>query len=230
MLRCRLVPGALALTLLVSSECAFAEFNAENPVYSLPYNDPKWSVLWTALGVTGSLLLTRADPPGPGWKNRGRGFVTTSTTWLQSIHSDHTDVWGGQLMYGRYARTWLSLGLEGSALGLRDTRIRTGATSGSLIARWHLLTEPSASLFFESGVGLVYFSSAFPPSGTKLNFAPMYGLGSLIHLRDGVDLRLGVRHQHFSNAGVLGGGNPGFDSNGVIIGFQFRLDGAAGEP
>jgi Lipid A 3-O-deacylase (PagL) len=98
----------------------------------------------------------------------------------------------------------------------------------SPIARWHLLTEPSASLFFESGVGLVYFGSAFPPSGTNLNFTPMYGLGSLIRVRDGVDLRLGVRHQHFSNAGVLGGGNPGFDSNGVSIGFQFRLDGAPG--
>jgi hypothetical protein len=164
MLRCRLVSAALALTVLVSSQCALAEFNAGNPVYSLPYNDPKWTVLWTALGVAGSLLLTRAEPPGPAWATRGHGFVTSSTTWLHSIHSDRTDVWGAQLMYGRYARTWLSLGIEGSALGLRDARIRTGAASGSLLAHWHLLTERSASLFFESGVGLVYFGSAFHPA------------------------------------------------------------------
>jgi hypothetical protein len=213
-----------AFVALLFARSAFAQVRPENPVYSLPYNDPKWSVLWSALGVVGSLVFTHPVQDGPDWSPQGRSFTTARATWLRSINPDGSEVWGGQLGYGRYPRRWLSLGCEGAALAVSDPRVRNGAFEGSLFARWHLVSERSASLFFESGVGLVYFGSAFPPGGTKLNFAPMYGLGSLIRVAEGVDLHLEVRHQHFSNAGVLGSGNPGFDADGLSAGFQFRTE------
>jgi Lipid A 3-O-deacylase (PagL) len=214
----------LALAVLLTAHGSWAQARVENPVYSLPYNDPKWSVFWTALSVVASLLLTHPGQHEPNWSPQGRGFVTARATWLRSINPDATQVWGAELGCGRYQRRWLSLGVDAAALGVNDLPIRKGALEGSVFARWHLIAERSASLFFESGVGLAYFGSPFPPGGTHLNFAPMYGLGSLIRVREGVDLHLEVRHQHFSNAGVLGGGNPGFDADGVSVGLQFRTE------
>jgi hypothetical protein len=213
-----------ATTVIVSTTPAHARdgFEWGDPLGFSPLDlSGKLGVLWGTLAVTTSLLIAD-DSPKSQRAPRDQFYFTSRAEWYQSIHEDETDVWSGRLGGGAYARRWLSVGGELHATGARDSRIRTVGSGGLVLARFHFIQTRPVSVFFEQGIGMILFKQPFPPGGSKLDFTPMYGLGVLIHFYDEIYSYIGVRHLHISNAGLFGEGNPGFDSNGVSLGFELR--------
>jgi hypothetical protein len=207
---------------LSSARASAADFEWGDPLGFTPLDlSGKLGVLWGTLAVTTSLLIPD-DSPKSQRAPRDELYLTSRAEWYQSIHEDETDVWSGRLGGGAYARRWLSLGGELHLTGLRDSRIRTAGSGGLLVARFHFVQTKAVSVFFEQGIGMTLFRQPFPPGGSELNFTPVYGLGLMLLLTDDVYSYVGVRHLHVSNAGVFGDANPGFDSNGVSLGFELR--------
>lgn len=213
----------LGLALFLATPTARADgFEWDNPLGFSPLDlSGKLGVVWGTLAVAGSLLVLD-DSPKSQRPPRDQFYFTSRAEWYQSIHEDETDVWSGRLGGGAYARRWLSLGGELHATGVRDSRIRTVGSGALLLARFHFVQTRPVSVFFEQGIGMIVFKQPFPPGGSKANFTPVYGLGVLLHFYDEVYSYVGVRHLHVSNAGQFGDGNPGFDSNGVSLGFELR--------
>lgn len=211
------------LALLVATTNARADrFEWDNPLGFSPLDlSGKLGVLWGTLAATTSLLIPNGSPKSQR-PPRDQFYFTSRAEWYQSTHEDDTDVWSGRLGGGAYARRWLSVGGELHATGVRDSRIRTVGSGGLVLARFHFIQTKPVSVFFEQGIGMILFKQAFPPGGSKANFTPVYGLGVLLHFYDEVYSYVGVRHLHISNAGQFGEGNPGFDSNGISLGFELR--------
>jgi len=95
------------------------------------------------------------------------------------------------------------------------------ATATQGLMRYHFLNSGSWSLFADAGVGVAYLSKSVPTNGTNANFIVTAGLGMTEEICENLQLLMGCRWFHLSNAGLLRV-NPGFDSTMLYAGFLYH--------
>lgn len=86
----------------------------------------------------------------------------------------------------------------------------TGGGNFNLLFRWHFVSEPTWSLYFDGGAGVLLTGDRVPDNGTRFNFTPQAGLGVSFEIKPDLRLMTGLRWHHISNAGT-GRSNPGRD-------------------
>ena len=199
------------------------------------------------VGLLGSLLLTDAKHDsnrGVGTIRSGSWFIHSRASYYRGYQSagrkiSKTKIVEGTIGFGYYFRKWLAAGIDFHATGfigsirLRggtsshpvdiDQDVRTVAVGGGPFVRWHFASYRRWSVYFEQGVSVIFIKSEFPPSGTKTNFTPTYGLGMSFKLFQHIYFMVSVRHYHLSNGGIDAKRNPGFDANGFYMGSHFQF-------
>lgn len=111
---------------------------------------------------------------------------------------------------------------------VRFTGHRQGAAVDTLGAtavyqlKWHALRWAGASLDLQFGMGGAAFARPFPPGGTRLNGASLYGVGLVVPLGARWLLLADVRGFHHSNGRGLVTTNPAFDGTSVDVGVGVR--------
>ena len=126
---------------------------------------------------------------------------------------------------------WLSYGADVGVYHPRDEfNQSTGLSMLRVFNRFYFRDTDKFRLWFESGVGVVYFTKIFPVAtdreprfGTNWNGVVKYGLAAEYNINPSLAVLLGVRHLHFSNADVMGRErNPSSDSHGIFIGVTYN--------
>ncbi len=126
---------------------------------------------------------------------------------------------------------WLSYGAD---MGVYFPKDEYNQSSGfsmlRVFNRFYFRDKDKFRLWFESGVGLVYFTKIFPAAndrtdsfGTYWNGVVKYGLASEFNINPSLSVLFGVRHLHFSNADIKGRvRNPSSDSHGIFVGVSYQ--------
>ncbi len=126
---------------------------------------------------------------------------------------------------------WLSYGADVGVYHPRDEFNRsTGWSMLRIFNRFYFRDTDKFRLWFESGVGVVYFTELFPAAndmlnrnGTNWNGVVKYGMAAEYNVNPSLALLLGVRHLHFSNADVKGRvRNPSSNSHGIFLGVTYN--------
>jgi len=199
------------------------------------------------IGFLGSLLLTDAKHDSNqafGTIRPGSWFIHSRVGYYRGYQSagfkiSNAKIIEGTIGFGYYFRKWLAAGIDFHATGFIgfirlpgtpshpvgiEQDVRTVAIGGGPFVRWHLVSLGRWSLYIEQGVSVIFTKSEFPPSGTKTNFTPTYGLGMSLKLFPHIYFLVSVRHYHLSNGGIDGADrNPSFDANGFYMGSHFQF-------
>ncbi len=170
-------------------------------------------------------------------------FATKKDTALAnrlSFYNESGPSWGYKYPYtvlfqsnagiNYHLRKWMSIGFEMSVYVPRDSVNNTIGFAARPFARFYPFNKKRWRLYFESGVGIIYFFNNFPKpttqdprNGTHLNFDPKYGIGAEVNFDPKTSLLFGVRHAHVSNGDLIGvQRNPSFDSDGFFVGFSYN--------
>lgn len=126
---------------------------------------------------------------------------------------------------------WLAYGADIGVYTPRDEfNQSTGISMLRVYNKFYLRDTDKFRLWFENGVGVVYFTKLFPVAnpqeerfGTNWNGVVKYGLGAEVNINPSLSILLGVRHLHFSNAEIKGKArNPSADSHGIFVGMNYN--------
>ncbi len=126
---------------------------------------------------------------------------------------------------------WLSYGADMGIYHPRDEfNQSTGLSMLRIFQRFYFRDTDKFRLWFESGVGVVYFTKIFPVAtdrtdkfGTNWNGVVKYGAAAEYNINPSLSVLLGVRHLHFSNADIRGRfRNPSSDSHGIFLGVNYN--------
>ena len=126
---------------------------------------------------------------------------------------------------------WLSYGAD---MGVYFPKDEFNQSSGfsmlRIFNRFYFRDTDKFRLWFESGVGVVYFTKIFPVAtdrsdrfGTYWNGVVKYGLCAEFNINPALSVLIGARHLHFSNADIKGRQrNPSSDSHGFFVGVSYQ--------
>ncbi len=126
---------------------------------------------------------------------------------------------------------WLAYGADIGIYSPRDDfNQATGLSMLRIFNKFYFVDNDKFRLWFENGVGVVYFNNIFPKAtpadernGTNWNGVVKYGLGSEFNINSSLSVLLGIRHLHFSNAEIRGRErNPSMDSHGFFLGVTYN--------
>jgi opacity protein-like surface antigen len=151
--------------------------------------------------------------------------------WSLAAHGNQAfDLDGDQDLYGAGILVGLAAPLHASGQVRLDLRVE-----GQFGGFWdhgsgvEAAALPSLRLYFgqdirpylEAGVGPSYNSLDIEELGTGFNFLSFGGVGLCIPLREGMDLVVGYRIRHISNAGLDADHNSGISSHQFQAGLAF---------
>jgi hypothetical protein len=198
-----------------------------NPLGFSPLElEAKNGFLLPAIAVGLCVLVTKHDT---ALANRLSFYNEGGTSW--GYKYPYTTLYQNNTGINYHLRKWMSVGFELSVYVPRDSVNSTIGFAARPFARFYVFNKKKWRVYFESGVGIIYFTNRFPlPTtqdprlGTHLNFDPKYGLGAEVNLDPKTSLLFGIRHAHVSNGDLDGvQRNPSFDSDGFFIGFSYQL-------
>jgi hypothetical protein len=90
--------------------------------------------------------------------------------------------------------------------------------------RGHFLRGDGWSMYLDTALGLVDFDAPTPLGGSHFNFTVGVGGGMTLRMTPRLDLMLGARFFHESNAGLDGvHRNPSFNGGQGYVGLMFKL-------
>lgn len=156
-------------------------------------------------------------------------YFESGTNW--SYKFPFTTIPETSLGFNYKVLKWLSYGADVGVYHPRDEFNRaSGLSMLRIFNRFYLRDREKFRLWFESGVGLVYFTQIFPASnsntdrfGTFWNGVVKYGLAAEFNITPSISGFVGVRHVHFSNADIkTRERNPASDSHGIFVGFNYN--------
>lgn len=206
--------------LLVLSASAVSAYDLRNPLYFDVFPGFEGLVLLSVTGI--GYLLTGPDQDDPSGYYHGNTFYLNGLCGYYPSYEDaDTNVLESRIGFGYYFLSWFGVGLEVNASALTDQQTGTYGVGCLAYFRWRFPIAQAVTVFFDYGIGMIFSGTEFPTSGTALNFMPIYEMGVNIHLRTAHYLLLGVRHFHISNHQEIH--NPGFNSNGFFLGYEFVL-------
>jgi hypothetical protein len=97
------------------------------------------------------------------------------------------------------------------------------AISSSLFVRYHFGGQSSrARPFIELSSGPVWSQHRVPAGTSRINFISQGGVGVTIRPRERYGIILGWRFGHISNGWFEPDKNPGYNTNALVVGFQFH--------
>jgi hypothetical protein len=99
----------------------------------------------------------------------------------------------------------------------KDTDVLGLGFAGTV--RYDLVRVKRSALFIDASLGFLLCTDKFPPDGTFWNFTQRYTAGVSLKIHKKVNLLMGARHLHVSNAGYKR--NPSYDGNGPFAGVMF---------
>ena len=103
--------------------------------------------------------------------------------------------------------------------GSHDVR----AISSSLFARYHFGSDSArVRPFVELSSGPVWSERRVPAGTSRFNFISQGGFGVTIRPRERYGVILGWRFGHISNGWIEPDKNPGYNTNALVLGLQFR--------
>jgi hypothetical protein len=115
------------------------------------------------------------------------------------------DITNANVGFGYYVINNLSLGAEASGYSERVSGHGQWGYGVTAELRHHLLRFDRSTLFASAAFGPVESTGRIPqPRGTDFNYITRVGVGATYRLRDNLDLLLGVRYFHLSNARLDG--------------------------
>jgi hypothetical protein len=136
--------------------------------------------------------------------NQGTADVDAYASYAAGL-DNQDDVTNANLGFGYYVINNLSLGLEGSGYSERVSGHGQWGYGVTAELRHHLLRFDKTTIFASAAFGPVESTGRIPqPRGTDFNYITRVGIGSTYRLRDNLDLLLGVRYFHLSNARLDG--------------------------
>jgi len=174
-----------------------------------------------------------ADEP-PSTSNSQAGAATTEfakTLWTVDAFGSFADRFTGTpfdipmgtVGFDTYIYDNIGVGAELSGMYAPQPHPATGADLAFNI-RGHFLSGDGWTLYGETSLGLVDFSAPSPPGGSHFNFSVGAGGGFTLRLTQKIDLMLGTRFFHISNAGLDGvHHNPSFNGAQGYVGLMFKL-------
>jgi opacity protein-like surface antigen len=147
--------------------------------------------------------------------------------FLASAAADVTNrdvqLYGPTLAIGYHQTRNLSWNLELAGHWIEQDEDTFGG-SAAVVLRQSLLDVGRGRVFIDVGGGLFRAADRVPEGGTHNNFTFHFGTGMLYPLGQDVDLILGLRYFHLSNAHRKGEErNPGLNGPLGFIGLQFML-------
>lgn len=90
--------------------------------------------------------------------------------------------------------------------------------------RGHFIQGDGWSMYGDTALGLVDFNQPTPPGGSHFNFTVGVGGGVTLRMTQRLDLMLGARFFHESNAGLDGvHHNPSFNGAQGYVGLMWKL-------
>jgi hypothetical protein len=90
--------------------------------------------------------------------------------------------------------------------------------------RGHFLQGNGWSMYGDTALGLVDFDEPSPPGGSHFNFTVGVGAGFTVRMTERIDMMMGARFFHVSNAGLDGfHHNPSFNGAQGYVGLMFKL-------
>jgi lipid A 3-O-deacylase len=96
-----------------------------------------------------------------------------------------------------------------------NNRIEFGC---ALMLRWaYPVSDTNLGVFLEGGAGPMYMTQETEEQGTQFNFIDYLGAGLTYAVDEGMDIELGVRYRHVSNAGI-DDENSGIDGYTGLLG------------
>ncbi len=96
------------------------------------------------------------------------------------------------------------------------------AISSSLFVRHHFGGGSRVRWFAEVSSGPVWSQERVPAGTSRFNFISQGGLGMTIHPNARYGYIVGWRFGHISNGGIEADKNPGYNTNALVVGVQFR--------
>lgn len=156
-------------------------------------------------------------------------YLESGTMW--SYEFPNTLIPETNLGFNYKVLKWLSYGADVGVYHPRDDfNQSTGLSMLRVFNRFYFRDTDKFRLWFESGVGVVYFTKIFPVAnpmeerfGTNWNGVVKYGAAAEYNINPSLSVLLGVRHLHFSNADVMGRErNPSSDSHGIFLGVNYN--------
>lgn len=181
-------------------------------------------ILLHGAGIGSSLLLTDRDY-SKVFADHNQDQVFNTAESMCQIQSGGEGIYSVSTAYGmgRMFRPWLA-GIARASL--MEFQSRTQKASGASLEGGLgliFLNRDGFKIYYDCGFGLCLTDRAFPKNGTKTNFISSFGVGSVLRIAPGVNWKIGFRHIHISNGGLIAGDerNPGYDSNGIFTGLVF---------
>lgn len=115
------------------------------------------------------------------------------------------DITNANVGFGYYVLNNISLGAEASGYGERVSGHGQWGYGMTAELRHHILRFDRSTIFASASFGPVESTGRIPqPLGTDFNYITRVGVGATYRLRDHLDLLLGVRYFHLSNARLDG--------------------------
>lgn len=153
-----------------------------------------------------------------------RWRLETLGTGMADVTNRHVAMGGARVAFDYYTDTNFCLRCELTSYGVSTHDGDAAAGQGSLGLRHHFYQFGNSSIFNDVGFGVFYAGRRVPESGTYLNLTFHCGLGIDHPISDTVDLIVGVRYFHLSNARLEGPKhNPSLNGPEAYIGLMFRL-------
>jgi hypothetical protein len=216
MMRKRFAVAAL-VSIIALSECG--AYDIRNPLYFGVFPGFEALLLSAATGV-GLLVAGTGCPGEDGVRDEYPLYVNVAVGTYPSYRDSDALILDARIGGGFYVAPWFALGLEASVANLRDGPVNTAGFSGFAYMRWRVPAGESLALVLDYGFGRSRSLAPFPSGGTVGNFTPIYGLGLITNTSGSQALCAGSRHFHLSNGTSVD--NPGFNSNGLFVGYEFR--------
>jgi hypothetical protein len=131
---------------------------------------------------------------------------------------------GASVAFDYYTHTDFCLRCELTAWGVSTEAGDAAAGQGSLGFRHHFYQFGDSSLFIDVGFGIYEAGRRTPQNGTYFNFTFDTGIGVDHPIARNVDLIVGLRYFHLSNARLEGPEhNPSLNGPEGYVGVMFRL-------
>lgn len=145
--------------------------------------------------------------------------------------ADEGPMYGMNIGVGYFFVDDLSINLEavgafGTVHGNNNVNSDSPTEGGglSLLFRWHMIQCGDLGFFADAGAGMLLTGLSYPADGTHFNFTPQVGLGVTYRIDQDLNLILGGRWHHISNANLHGeDNNPGSDGAMVYAGLMLSF-------
>jgi hypothetical protein len=129
----------------------------------------------------------------------------------------------GTVGFNAYFLDNISVGCEMDGLYAPQPKPATGGGI-AVTMRGHFLQGDGWTMYGDTALGLTLFNEATPPGGSEFDFAVGVGAGFTVRMTEHIDLMLGTRFFHISNAGLYGDHhNPSFNAAQGYVGLMFKL-------